>query len=375
MEKRWLKEFPSLKGKQYLANCSRGPQSQGVIRAFDRYFESWAERASPYNEWESELNESASIFARLIGATRKEVAHSFSVSTAVDTLLSCFNYRSRKEIITSEVDFPTISVIMLAQRYRAARVKMIREKDGLVNISEMKRSVSEKTLLVNVPYVNSRTGILQDTAELVELSHAKGAFVLADAYQFVGTGKIDVKKEDIDFLVCGTLKYLLGTPGCAFLYVSKSAIESLNPTSTGWLSQKIPSVFGPRHLNYRTDASRFETGTWAIPSVYAATAGMKIVHNAGISSISNKLYKLNDYTMNLADDYGLPLATPTRRTRSGPFVSILFRNPQRLQSHLSKSNIFVSARNDVLRIAPHFFNDREDIDIAIGAINRAMRDR
>ena len=62
---------------------------------------------------------------------------------------------------------------------------------------------------------------------------------MLDDYQDCGTRPVDVKAMNLDFYVTGTLKYLLGPPGLAFMYVRKELVSSLVPTLTGWFAQLI----------------------------------------------------------------------------------------------------------------------------------------
>ena len=109
-----------------------------------------------------------------------------------------------------------------------------------------------------VTYINSRV--------------SEGDYV--DAYQTLGTCPVDVKALDVDFLSSGTLKYLMGTPGIAFLYVRQALIERLHPAMTGWFGRANPFAFQTKTLDWAPTASRFDTGTPPIISAYVSRAGL-----------------------------------------------------------------------------------------------------
>ena len=72
----------------------------------------------------------------------------------------------------------------------------------------------------------------------MRLAHERGALVLLDAYQAVGSMPIDVRELGVDFLAAGVLKYLLGSAGLGFLYARRDVVERVWPTATGWFADR-----------------------------------------------------------------------------------------------------------------------------------------
>ena len=86
---------------------------------------------------------------------------------------------------------------------------------------------------------------------------------------------IDVKTRGIDFLAAGNLKFLMGIPGIAFLYVRPELADTLRPTLTGWFGRVQPFRFDPKRLDWAPGARRFDTGTPPVLNAYIARAGMQ----------------------------------------------------------------------------------------------------
>ena len=78
---------------------------------------------------------------------------------------------------------------------------------------------------------------------------------------------MDVKALNVDILVTGAMKWLLGGTGTAFMYVKRDLIEGLSPTVTGWFANRDQFDFNPNEIVFRENAARFETGTPSVPSV------------------------------------------------------------------------------------------------------------
>jgi len=90
---------------------------------------------------------------------------------------------------------------------------------------------------------------------VIKLAHERGALVLVDAYQAIGTMPIDVHALGVDLLVAGALKYLLASAGLGFLYCRRDLVEQLRPTATGWFADAdVVAMDHPRLLAGRRRA-------------------------------------------------------------------------------------------------------------------------
>src|SRR5207237_6150948 len=138
-------------------------------------------------------------------------------------------------------------------------------------------------------------GAMVDVRDVVDLAHERGAYVLLDAFQSVGSLPVDVKELNVDFLGAGVLKYLLGSAGLGFLYARSDVVEKVWPTATGWLADE--DIFAMDHTDYspaRT-AARFQPGTPPVPSIYAGIAGMEMMEEIGVAESREHVNDLNAY--------------------------------------------------------------------------------
>lgn len=355
--------------KVYLAACSHSPVYEGMIRAIEEYKRDLIEYGNPWDLWVEKVSEARSLFARLIGASKEEVAPGFSVSTSLDALLSSFSYEGRNELVTSDLEYPTTNYILLAQKRYGARTVTIKSRGYTLTPDDYRSYIGAKTRLVTAIQVSSLNGYRQELEEVIRLSHASGAEVYVDSYQAAGNLHIDVRKLDTDYLASGTLKYLLGLPGLAFLYVRHDLISQLEPAFTGWFSQKDPFLFGAEALEYADDALRFQSGTWSIPALYASIEGLKVVLERGTESIEGAVRRLTRLALELGHEKGLSTITPDDDKRRGAIVSFVVREPHSLEVKLNRLGIVTSSRGTGLRLAPHFYNTKEDIERAIEAIS------
>ena len=357
----------------YLAACSHSPFYKEMKTSLDRYVADLIEYGNPWDLWTKKVNESKDLFSQIINAHKDEIAPHFSVSSAFGSLLGSFKFNERNQILTSDLEYPTTNHIILAQRKFGAEQILLKHRDYRLSSEQYRLSANIKTRLITAIHVSSLNGFRQNLRELAEIARNSGSEIYVDAYQSAGNTQIDVKKDDIDYLSSGTLKYLLGLPGLAFLYVRKDLIESLEPSFIGWFSQEFPFRFGPEELRFAHGADRFQSGTWAVPSIYASITGMKTILSIGVDVIRSRVEKLTARAIKTGEEQGLETITPKDEEERGAIVSFVVPNAHDLEARLRLNGIFTSSRDVGIRLAPHFYNTAEEIDTAVEKISQLSR--
>ena len=232
------KRFPILASKTYLNSCSQGALSDDVCAAYRAVSDDWNTMGSPWELWVDRLEGARHAFAGLVNASPDEVAVTTSVSASISALASALDFSGpRNRIVVSDFEFPTVGQIWHAQEQRGAQVVHVRAAGNRIPLERFAEAIDECTLLVSITHVCFRNGSRLDVPAIVDLAHSKGALVMVDSYQALGTMAVDVKQLGVDFLVGGVLKYLLASGGLAYLYARKDLVASLQPATSGWFSQ------------------------------------------------------------------------------------------------------------------------------------------
>lgn len=369
----WQAEFPSLARTIHVANCSHGPQARRVRGALDAYLDSWLAKGMDWESWIDEIDAAKQAFARLIGARPAEVALSTSASAAVASVASALAAGgARRRVVTTEAEFPTVGHVWLAHARYGLEVEFIPVRDGAIELAAYEDIVDERTLIVSATHVYYKTGFKQDVKRIAEIAHRAGAKLLVDAYQSLGTCQLDVAELDIDILVSGNQKYLLGVPGIAFLYVKEDLVEHLEPSFTGWFGRVDPFAFDPKTLDYAADARRLETGTPPVFAAAAARAGMELIEQADPRRIGARIDQLSAHAIAAAAERGLEYSGPRDVQRKGATTAIRVPEPHTIEETLKERGVIASARGDVIRIAPHFFTTIGDIDHTLDELRSTL---
>ncbi len=361
--------FPILKNKVFINSCSKGALSLDVRDAYQQYLTDWATEGSPWELWVEQMEILRTKFAMLIDATPDEVAIKTSVSDAVNALASSLDFTGeRNKIVVDDYAFPTTAQIWHAQSGRGAEVVHVAEADDkTIPFEAYENAIDEHTLLVSLTQVCYRHGARQELEAIIELAHDRGAMVMLDSFQALGTLPIDVKSLNVDFLTGGTLKYLLGSSGLAFLYVREEHIDKLYPTATGWFAQADIFAMDIYHNTPSPTARRFENGTPPNPNVYAGLAGLRIIEDIGIHVIDSHLQIITGEIKDRSRYKGYTVVTPEHH---GAMIAIRSNDVHQLVECLAQEQIIVSSRDANLRISPHFYNDESDIDALFDGLSK-----
>ena len=362
--------FPILQEKVYLNSCSQGALSRDVETAIGEWLQSWHQQGSPWDLWVDQYEAGRRQFAAMINARPEEVAIVASASAGVNALASALSFSQRKRVVLGEFEFPTMGHIWLSQRARGAEVIFATADGNRMRPEAYDELVDRNTLIVPLTHVCFMNGFRSPVTEVVKIAHDRGALVLLDDYQDCGTRPIDVKAMQLDVYVSGTLKYLLGPPGVAFLYVREELAESLVPTVTGWFGQRNTFAFDVKLLDPAPGTRRFESGTPPIPSIYGATAGAKLLQNVGLTNVAEEVRRLSQSLIRGVTDLGVRIKTPPDSV--GPLIVLQATDADRLVKTFGAQGVVCSSRHDGLRLSLHAYNTLDEVNFVLRLIEQNL---
>ena len=367
-ERRWRDEFPIAADLVYLNNCSLTPLPRRGKTRIERFLGEWTELGGRawYDHWIGEYEALREDLAGVLGADRDEVAIEPNVSAALVGIASTFDYTKRPKVIVSDLDFPTDGHAFLAVTPRGAQVQFVRSPDRVrMPLEVFERAIDERTAAVCTGHVYFTTGWIQDVKALAEICRRKGARLVVDAYQSIGAFPFDVHASGVDYLVGGTLKWLMGGPGIAFLYARRDVAEAARPSAVGWWGVADPFAFDVEHLDPGKGARRFEYGTPAVAAIYAARAGIELLREVGVETVRLRHMALSQRLVDGAVAQGWTVRCPTNARERTAIVTLEHPEPQRAVDTLRAAGVITDSRPGLIRLSPHYFNTEDEMDRAL----------
>ncbi len=374
---RWRSEFPALDRSVYMVSHSLGAMPRKAYDYLRQYADLWVEKGiNAWDEWLPEVNHAAERIGRIIGAPKGTMVMATNVSQIQALIASCLEYTpARNKVVYTALNFPTVSYVWQAEKRRGADVVVVPGGDGVhAPMAELLAAIDERTLIVPISHVLFRSSAIKDVRAVVERARAVGAMVLLDCYQSTGTVPVDVTALGVDFACGGSVKWLCGGPGAAYLYVRPDRILQFAPRTTGWFGHEKPFAFTMPEQRYAPNVWRYMAGTPAIAALYQARAGAEVVADIGVERIRQKSLRQTARVIERCDDAGYRVNTPREPAQRGGSVCFDFEGSERVAKALNATGFLCDWRpHSGIRMSPHFYTTDEEIDRFMNEANRLRK--
>jgi kynureninase len=371
---RFRERFPILETCTYLISNSLGAMPAQAEDDLAEYARTWKTRGvrAWAETWWAMAGEVGDLIGSLFGAEPGTVSMHANVTLAEAVVVSAFDWSGpRNGVVYSSMNFPTVKYLYdRLARSQGARVTEVASPDGVTVPTEaMIAAIDERTLLVPMSHVLFQSAYVQDAEAICRRANEVGAHVVLDAYQSVGTVPVDVRRLKCSFLVGGTLKWLCGGPGAAFLWVRDDLRDRLEPRLTGWFAHPEPFAFEGPPMRYTKGAYRFMNGTTNVPGLYACRAGPAIVREAGVEAIREKSRRQTKRLLEAGLARGWRVVAPRDPERRGGTVAFDVPHGPAVKHALLDRGVIVDYRPGAgIRVSPHFYTDDAECDRAVEEI-------
>jgi selenocysteine lyase/cysteine desulfurase len=369
------KEFPITRKYVYFDHASVGPIPRRSLRAVQKLNEEKLIMGKlAWEEWDKVLDEARRVIASFISAGEDEIALTVNTSEGLGIVTNGVEWKPGDNIVTTDLEFPSslFACQGVAQRY-GVELRVVRNIDGELPLTEYSKAIDEHTKLVVFSHVQFSNGYRTELQELADIAHSRGAMVLVDAIQSLGTMPLDVRREDVDFLACGGYKWLLAPIGVGFLYVRREHLDKIAPTILGYRSDEEVYDLYYRELSLAKNARRFEHGQRNFPGFAGMVESMKMLKEAGLRKVRMRIWRLGDEIIGGAQELNLSINSSLREENRSGIVNLNVKNPEKVKERLLREGIVVSARKG-LRVSPHFYNTQEEVERFLLALGKIIKE-
>jgi cysteine desulfurase/selenocysteine lyase len=367
------KLFPHIeKGIIYFNHASTAPLNKKAIENINKYITEFSEaKLDDNSNIIKALREAKNNIALMINSSSDRIAFTDNTSNGLNILAQGMKWKKGDRILLNDVEFPSNVYPFLNLKREGIEIDFVRAKNGIVTAEEVIENLKPETKLVSISQVQFLSGYRVDLEKIGKVYKEKGIIFSVDAIQGLGAIGLDVIKGNIDFISSGTHKWLLGLHGLGFIYLSKQLQEKLEPRHAGWLSVEKPNDRLNYQQKFKLTASRFQTGVISFIGVYAFNASMQIFKEIGFEKIEKQIIENSQYFINELGKIGIdPVLKGLDDKYLAGIVSFKHSEEEKIFNRLSGKNIHFSLREGFVRLSPHFYNTKEEIDIVIAEIKK-----
>ena len=371
--KRAREQFPYLKhGEIYFNHASTGPLCKPVLEGIQRVLLEKSEtNIDDYLGLQATIKETKSDIASLINSSPDRIAFVDNTTNGINILAAGLKLKQGDHILLNDLEFPANVYPFLNLQKEGVIIDFIQSHNGIVSAEDVIERIVPETKLISISQVQFLTGYRVNLAEIGKVCREKGIVFSVDAIQGLGAVQLDVINDNIDFVSAGSQKWLLGLQGLGFIYLSEMLQEKIDQNCVGWLSVEDAWDFLHYELKLKSTADRYQGGTLNTIGIYALNASLKFFKQYGFSEIENCIIDNSLYFVkNLMNTRFRPVIQGVDKTNIAGIVSFKDNEWKKIYDSLSKENICCSVRLGYVRMSPHFYNTKEEIDKVIDVLKR-----
>ena len=370
-------EFPILQSSTYLVSHSMGAAPLGAKAALDDYWNDWAtDGPEAWERWLPRIGEIADGIGAIIGAAPASVFLGPNVSVLQAAIATCFDFKAkRNEVVYESLQFPSLTYVWREWERYGATVQIVDSDDGrTIPTERIIASITERTAIAVLSHAYYVSGAVADVRAIQAHCRKVGAILCVDAYQTTGVYPYDVQAWDLDMVTGGSHKWLMGGPGCGFLYIKPALLDRFLPAVTGWMAHASPFAFEDAPMRHAPSMYRFGTGTPTIPGYVVAKPGHDLIRSIGVPRIREHNVRLTSMIAEMALERKLRINTPLEPAARTGWIGIDFEGSQRISERLIADRVFLDYRPGCgLRVSPHFYTTDAEIETFFRTLDEHRR--
>lgn len=313
----------------------------------------------------------------LVGADGARMEYAPNTSYALNVLAQGLDWQPGDRILVPEGEFPANVFPWLGLERRGVAVDRVPAPDGTFSVEAVAERITSRTRLVAVSWVQFLSGFRCDLAALSALCRERGVLLALDAIQGLGALRLDLRETPVDFLACGSHKWLMGLTGIGFFYVSEALQARLTPT-LGWLNGPVDwDDLGAASPSLFNDARRFRLGTLNLAGIVALDAALGVYEAVGKEEAERRVLAGAARLADGLDRLGLRrFGSRDPRHASGIVTVEVAGNGTAAESvrlALAERGVTASVREGKLRLAPSWPTPPEHIDAALDRLGAILQ--
>ena len=358
---RYASQFPVREHLIYLNHAAVAPLCKPAADAMKRLADDCLEFGSlHYDDWLAAYEGLRVAAARLVGASRSEIALTKNTSEGIATIATGLDWKPGDRLVGFREEFPANFFPWQKLEERGVRVTWLSVKDPLEIIDE----ACHGARLLSISFVQYLSGYRAPLQAIGEICRRNRCIYMVDAIQGLGAFPVDVKAWGIDALAADGHKWLLGPEGCGILYIDQELQSRVEPVEFGWTNVAHYANYGSRDMTLRPDAGRYECGTLNTIGCFGLRAAIEFLLEVGVGEIAPVVQNLGDRIAHGVRARGYEVLDDRARDTGAGIVS--FRkagiDAWNVVQRLRAEGIIAAPRSEWVRMSPHFYIRPEEID-------------
>ncbi len=363
-------EMPVTRRWAFFDHAAVAPLTLRAQRALQEYAADLAENGD-VNErrWVERIEQVRVLFGKLLNADPLDIAFVKNTSEGVGIVAEGWDWRPGDNVVTAEEEYPANVYPWMNLARRGVELRRVPSRDGRIEIDDLSAAMDARTRILTISMVEFASGFRNDLDALGQICRERGVFFFVDAIQGLGALPLDVQRTPVDALAADGHKWLLGPEGAGILYLRREWIDRLHPVGIGWNSVVGARDFSRIDFTLKPHAGRYESGSLSVGGISALGASLELLMNVGIDRIAGRIEELTNDLCERATAARIGVFSSRRPADKSAIVSLHVPGDVHLLKRKCRdAGIVVNQRAGRLRVSPHCYNTREEIDRLIDVL-------
>ena len=365
--------FPVARSGVYLNTAAVGPLPTATVEAISAQLEEVANGGSAnLADWLCTRERVRGLVASMLGVTTEDIAFTRNTTDGLCAVASGLEWKPGDNIVSFQDEFPANYYPWRSVRDRfGVELRLCQPIAGRIDVEELCSLIDDRTRLVAVSAVQYSSGFRLDLEPIGKIVRAHGALFAVDIIQGFGAMAFDLPSQYVDVAAGASYKWLCAPEGCGIFYVSGRARDRIRPASLGWTCYENPWDFADRDQQILSSAQLWETGMGGTALLCGLEASLRLLRAHGLANIERYLGELTDFLCEIIPTGRYEIASSRVSSEKSQIVSLRPLNghsADMIVSMLKAQQITVSSRGGAIRVAPHFFNTYDDLEIFVEAL-------
>ncbi|TFG29040.1 MAG: aminotransferase class V-fold PLP-dependent enzyme [Promethearchaeota archaeon] len=379
-------QFPALEKFTYLITAGSAPISRSAYEGGVEYFN----RMLNYGDVDHELffldiNEPRKIIAEYLNTNHENIAFMINTSSGLATIAHTLTHQ-KGGILYPSIEFPASVHLFKRLGFPTTRIESTNYSFPAENF---KKGITENTKYCIQSHVQSFNGFRQNLEKFGKFCEEYNLINIINATQSFGAFEIDVKKDNIDFLVSSGLKNIACGWGIGILYIHEDFVDE-NIPFTSWLSVEDPFSMDNDNLRIYKKAFAMDSfgGCPNFAALLALKGGLELVHNVigrgsirtGIKEIQNRVISLTDQFFPELQDLNFKIITSLEKEYRSGIITVEHEKAKKIYRELIKNNIYITLKRyphnkkeTLLRFAINYYNNMDDLTKTIDILKKVLK--
>ena len=346
----------------YLNNASTGIPPITTINAMKDYLDGRLRAVGDFKETLENIKEIRLNLAQLLGGNYSQYALVPSTSEGINSFAHSIEYPEGANIVLCDLEFPANYVPWQnIRKLYGTELRVVKSTNGSSSVEQFADAIDENTRVVAVSQIQFGSGYRINLGALEKVAHENGAYLSVDIIQGAGCFDTDLSNLNIDFATAQAAKWLLGPIGAGFVYVGRDVMDKVYPRFLGWWGVEQLQEFGYFDREPLKDARKFQVGSPAMIAYVGFLESLNVLLQIPSKDRKRAAMEVADYLRKQLREMDVPYYEFGSNNNSA-IVSCQPPDVEKLNEKLHEKNIHCSVRNGRLRVSPHFYNSKEEVD-------------